>query len=203
MMTRSIVVAVLMGAGALGAPASLHGQWHLTAGVGAAGYRGNLRYTMPDSSLTRLAPLPTFLVGVGVERGGDGPWAGGMTVTFTQYAAGIVGRAIIASEGFSTTFDFAPELDRRLLRTGTGASLHLRAGPILTVHTTGELPTQWGGQLSLVTVAPLTQRLALQVRGNLAVQESFATAVTQAEFPRSRLKAAWRHLLFVGVRWRL
>jgi hypothetical protein len=81
---------------------------------------------------------------------------------------------IVSSDSQTATLiEMAPEVSYRLLRTGTGVSVHLHGGPVVDLWTVfGNATTEVGGQLALSLEVPLASRIHMLVRGSGVVTSS-------------------------------
>ncbi|HET7042543.1 MAG TPA: hypothetical protein VFI13_11010 [Gemmatimonadales bacterium] len=175
-------------------------RWSVTLERGATTYSE----TAHDSSSppAQLLPWHPALYTLRLTRQGARFGVGLSVAHASGQVAGRVGSTtLLVDEGLDLN-ELAAELSLVAARTGNGAELRLHAGPLLDRWSPEGADARWtyGGQAGASLTAPVTARLALSLRGDVAVTTNEARA---ADFPPDVTRAGTlrRGRAALGITW--
>lgn len=156
---------------------SLHAQatWRLTLDAGATSFSSAAHDTNPD--VTHLRPWHPTIYSIRVSRDA-GKFGASLTLAAAGGPLGVNIHDFVLLDGTDLgLIEVAPEFRYRLASTSAGASVHLSAGPVIDVWMPeGEDPrTVYGGIGALTLSLPLAGSWLVDIRGDLAVTQSFIT----------------------------
>jgi hypothetical protein len=191
----------LLGLLLVAAPAGAAGQWGLGLEVGLARFAGTSRDTSGTTVNGSFRPYVPWLFGLGIERRVQRVTVG-LRLSFANAAVALATDGPTLVEPAAMLHgQIAPEVGGTLARSSTGATLAVRAGPIVEFWTLDGEDARWrtGGQVGLVLECPLVRRVAARVTVRAGVTPSVLTAEElPPEFVR---RTSWRTGVALGLRY--
>lgn len=185
----------------LGLSSRATAQWGVTVAVQLNGFAGTSFDTSTGGTQASFLPGNTPAATLRLDRR-FGRVAVGLGIRFSRSAIVLDGKDLfVGLPDEIATFEAAPEVRVRLLRTRLGASLHGYAGPVAGIWMIRDQGTRGvlGAIAGVAGEFPVVERVALEVRAGGGLTGSlFRPGELPPEFER---RMTWRTEIGLGLRY--